>query len=160
MPNDEFEGLIKRLITGLADQEIKEGRGFKYDGAPLLAEDVAEITMPTALCMAQDLAERVGMSGFGLSFHLGDANPVFPIHYSVKDGGKEPKFFDAAPWVTEVFDGELMECRHDLAHFFEIGAKLLRPDFNLDINTNYRAGVDSAFDRNNVSPSTSPDMDR
>ena len=160
MPKDDFEALIKRLITGLADQEIKAGKSFKYDSAPLLAEDVADITAPTVLCMAQDLAERVGMTGFGLNFKLGEANPVFPIHYSVKDSAKEPQFLDAAPWVTEIFDGELMECRHDLAHFFEVGAKLLRPDFNLEINTNYRAGVDSVVDVNNASPSITPDMDR
>lgn len=152
----DFEHQIRRLLIGLADQAIKDGHVFKYDNAVLLAEDVAEIAGPTALCMAQDLACRIGMSGFGLEFKMGSANPVFPIHFELKDHRNPPRFMDAAPWITEIFDGELMSSSHDLAKFYEVGAKLLRNDFDLEVHSNYRAP--KVHDVSEVPPQSAPGL--
>ena len=37
----------------------------------------------------------------------------------------------------EVFEGEVMDCRRDLARLFESAARLVQADFSLDRDTNY-----------------------
>lgn len=132
-----FEAQIRRLILGLADQEIKKGHGFLYDGGPLYADDVAEIATPSILCIAHDLSQRLGLKGFGYRFSIAEPNPVFPIH--AVPVGESPKFFEVAPFVTEVFEGEVRDCRMDMALLFEAAAKLVHPEFNLVTHTNYSA---------------------
>lgn len=135
---NNFESL-RRLVTGLADQEIRAGRGFTYDGGVMHADDVAEVALPSILCIAQDLAQRLGVGDFGYRFEMREPNPVFPLHALLE---RPPsRFFEVAPFVTEVFDGEVMDCRHDLALLFEAAAKLLRPGFNLDTHTSYTANA-------------------
>lgn len=133
--HDTFESQIRRLILGLADQEIKNGSGFLYDGGPLYADDVAEIATPSILCIANDLSMRVGMKGFGYRFTIGEPNPVFPLHATLV--GDPPKFFEVAPFVAEIFEGEVKDCRLDMALLFEQAAKLVQPEFNLITHTNY-----------------------
>lgn len=137
MANDDFESQLRRLVTGLADQEIKAGREFFYDGGVMHADDVANVAVPSILCIAQDLSQRLGIGDFGFRFEMGEPNPVFPLH--AIPSGAAPRFFAVAPFVTEVFDGEVMDCRQDLALLFEAAARLLRPDYSLGTHTNYTA---------------------
>lgn len=137
MANEDFDSQLRRLVTGLADQEIKAGRGFSYDGGVMHADDVANVTLPSILCIAQDLSQRLGVGNFGFRFEMGEPNPVFPLH--AIPSGSTPRFFEVAPFVTEVFDGEVMDCRQDLALLFEAAARLLRPEFSLGTHTNYTA---------------------
>ncbi|WP_323004783.1 hypothetical protein [Denitromonas sp.] len=137
MANEDFESQLRRLVTGLADQEVKAGRGFAYDGGVMHADDVAEVALPSILCIAQDLSRRLGVGDFGYRFEMREPNPVFPLHAIPERPA--PRFFEVAPFITEVFDGEVMDCRQDLALLFEAAAKLLRPEFNLDTHTNYTA---------------------
>ena len=137
MATDDFESKLRRLVTGLADQEIKAGRGFAYDGGVMYADDVVEVALPSILCIAQDLSRRLGVEYFGYRFEMGEPNPIFPLHAILERPA--PRFFEVAPFITEVFDGEVMGCRQDLALLFEAAAKLLRPEFNLDTHTNYAA---------------------
>lgn len=154
MAQDEFESQIRRLVTGLADQEIKAGRSFLYDGGTLHADDVAVIGTPSILCIAQNLSERLGTGDFGYRFQIGEVNPVFPLHAIRERPGA--RFFEVAPFVTEVFEGEVLDCRNDLARLFEVAAKLVRPDFNLESNTNYK----SATAAENAEENSAPGLER
>jgi len=135
MANEDFESQLRRLVTGLADQEIKAGRGFAYDGGVMYAEDMTEVALPSILCIAQNLSRRLGALNFGYRFEMREPNPVFPLHAIPER--PSPRFFEVAPFITEVFDGEVMDCRQDLRLLFEVAAKLLRPEFNIDTHTNY-----------------------
>lgn len=135
MANEDLESQLRRLVTGLADQEIKAGRSFAYDGGVMHADDVAEVALPSILCIAQDLSRRLGVGDFGYRFEMREPNPVFPLH--AIPGRPSPRFFEVAPFITEVFDGEVMDCCQDLALLFEAAAKLLHPEFNLYTHTNY-----------------------
>lgn len=154
MAQDGFESQMRRLVTGLADQEIKAGREFVYDGGALHADDVAEIGMPSILCIAQDLSKRLGTGDFGYRFQMGEVNPVFPLH-AIRER-PTARFFEVAPFVTEVFEGEVLDCRHDLARLFEVAAKLVRPEFNLESNTNHRAATIAA----NAEETSAPSLER
>jgi len=139
MLKEDFESQLRRLVTGLADQEIKAGREFAYDGGVMYADDVAEVALPSILCIAQDLSRRLGIGDFGYRFEMGEPNPVFPLHAIPEHPA--PRFFEVAPFITEVFDGEVMDCRHDLALLFEAAARLLHPEFNLGTHTGYTAAT-------------------
>lgn len=134
MSDSAFEQQLKRLVIGLADQQIKKGQEFYYDGGRLFADEVADVTLPSLLCLAQHMSERVGLGSFGYQFELGEVNPVFPLR--VQRVGTA-SFFQVAPFVLEIFDSDLLECRSDLAMFFERAAKLVTPEFDLRINTNH-----------------------
>lgn len=127
---------IRILMTGLADQAILNGKGFQYDGGRLLAEDVAAFAVPSVLCLAQDLSDRLGMGKFGMSFVLGrEPNPIFPLHVDYPN--EEIDFYRIAPFVAEVFEGEVLDCRQDLTRLFVSAAKILDPKFDLPV---YPAG--------------------
>ena len=135
MTHTDLETQLRRLMVGLADQDIKVGQGFRYDGGALMADDVAEIGYASILCLAQHLAERLGMESFGYEFTVGDANPVFPLH--VKASGQAKAFLCVAPFVQDVFFNEVRECRHDLALVFERAMRTLDPAFELATHTTY-----------------------
>jgi hypothetical protein len=136
MTHDDLMGQLKRLLTGLVDQEIRAGNEFMYDGAELHADEVADLMLPSVVCISQGLSERVGIGAFGYRFSLGEAgNGAFPL---VMEQVGEPKLFlEVAPFVAEVFEGEVMDCRLDLARLFEAAAKSLHPNFDLDRDSNY-----------------------
>lgn len=138
MGREEFESQVKRLVTGLADQAGLAGYSFFYDGGKLHPDDIAEMATPSILCLAQELSTRLGMKGFGYNFGFGAANPVFPIH-GLADNGRSPAFFEVAPFVAEVFEGEVLDCRDDLARLFEAAALVIQPGFSLEANTNHAA---------------------
>lgn len=141
MAKEQLEDQLRRLVLGLADQAIRRGDKFFYDGGALHADDVADIGLPSILCIAQDVSSRAGMGGFGYQFKMDQPNPVFPLHASL--AGNAPRFFEVAPFVSEVFHGEVMDCRQDLAVLFETAAQLLRPGFSLAANTNHTVPVGS-----------------
>lgn len=146
MATGDFDSQLRRLVLGLADQEIKAGRGFKYDGGAMYADDMAEVALPSILCIAQDLSSRLGLGDFGYRFELqaGCSNPMFPL--CAISERQPPQFFEIAPFITEVFDGEVMDCRHDIALLFESAAKLIDPNFNLSTHTNYSTVMASEAD--------------
>ncbi len=151
MATVDFESRLRRLVTGLADQEIKAGRAFYYDGGVMYADDVANVALPSILCIAQDLSQRLGVGGFGYHFKMGAPNPVFPLHAIPERPA--PRFFGVAPFITEVFDGEVMDCRHDLALLFQAAAQLLRPEFRLDTHTNYTVATAAISAEDDSAPS-------
>lgn len=136
----ELKSCLHRFITGLADQEIKNGRNFFYDGGLLYADDVAEIGLISIMCIAQNLSERLHIGGFGYRFEISTLpNPVFPIH--AIPVGQSARFFKVAPFVSRVFDCEVLSCRNDFARVFEIAAKSLTTDVNIQIPFSYAAVV-------------------
>lgn len=136
-----LEEQLRVLVIGLADQEIKEGRTFQFDGGELHADEVAELITPSMLCIAQRLSERLGTGDFGFQFELGDANPVFPLH--AKRVNNSARFFQVAPFVTEVFERNVLACRADLSQVFELAAQTLHPEFNLSLHTNHKPPVNA-----------------
>jgi hypothetical protein len=136
-----LEDQLRVLVIGLADQEIKAGRNFKFDGGDLHADEVAELITPSMLCIAQRLSERLGTGDFGFQFELGDANPVFPLH--AKRVSANVRFFQVAPFVTEVFERNVLACRADLSQVFELAAQTLHPEFSLSEHTNHTAPVNA-----------------
>jgi hypothetical protein len=140
------------LITGLADQKIKEGEKFNYDGSNFHAEDVAICLLPSILVLAQGLSERLGIGSFGYRFALThEPNPVFPLMAELQEGAS-PVFLRLAPFVQEVFNTQVMDCRHDLLQLFEAAARLLEPTFTVRTHTHLQ-DVPSA-----QSVVTTPDM--
>ncbi|ANN80868.1 hypothetical protein BAU07_26465 (plasmid) [Bordetella flabilis] len=111
---------LTALMTGLADQKIKAGANFIYDGGRLFASDVAEIALPCALVMADSLSRRLGMGGCGYEFELGAPNPVFPVHAIPV---KPRAFSEVAPYVTDVFEGVIFHLRHDLVRVYALAVE-------------------------------------
>lgn len=136
MAHDDLTSQLKRLFIGMADQEIRAGKDFLYDGGKLHADEVADLMLPSVVCIAQDLSDRLGLGAFGYRFTLGASVPVgFPV--SMERVADDKRFFEVAPFVVEVFEGEVMDCRLDLARLFESAARLVQADFSLDRDTNY-----------------------
>jgi len=136
MAHDDLTNQLKRLLIGMADQEIRAGKDFFYDGGKLYPDEVADLMLPSVACIAQDLSDRLGFGVFGYRFTFSASVPVgFPLLMERVTDDK--RFFEVAPFVVEVFDGEVMDCHHDLARLFESAARLLHADFSLDRDTNY-----------------------
>lgn len=137
MAHDDLTDQITRLVTGLVDLEILTGKEFVYDGAALHADEVADLMLPSVMCIAQDVAGRLGMGDFGYTFAIGAPESVgFPLVMAQR--AQAPKrFLEVAPFVAEVFDGKVMDCRDDLAKLFESAARVVRADFCLHKDTNY-----------------------
>jgi hypothetical protein len=113
MIEPDLIGPLRRLCEGLADREIRSGTRFLYDGSPLHADEVSDLLLPSLLCTSLDL----------------------PI---VMQPTSQPKLFlEIAPFVVEVFDGKLMDCRADLLRLFEAAAQVIRPDFSLERDTRF-----------------------
>ena len=140
MRHDALTSQLKRLVIGMADQEILAGKDFFYDGGKLHADEVADLMLPSVVCIAQDLSDRLDLGSFGYRFNLGASDSTaFPLSMElVADGSVATKrFFEVAPFVVEVFEGEVVDCRLDLARLFESAARLVQEDFSLDRHTNY-----------------------
>lgn len=138
MSHDDLAAQLQRLLTGLADQEILAGAQFLYDDATLYPDEVADLLLPSVLCLAQELSCRLGMGTWGYTFMLGAPEAVgFPLLVSAPAGG--PLFLEVAPFATHVFTEQLMACRDDVARLFEAAARLVRPGFSLVDDTNHGA---------------------
>lgn len=137
MANDDVLRQLKRLLIGMADQEIRSGKVFRYDGGKLHADEVADLMLPSVLCIAQELSDRLGLGAFGYQFILGTQDSTgFPLRMECVVPGK--RFLEMAPFVAEVFSGEVLDCCGDMARLFESAAKLIEPEFSLERNaTNY-----------------------
>lgn len=137
MAHDDLTLQITRLVTGLVDQEILTGTEFVYDGAALYADEVADLMLPSVLCIAQDVSGRLGMGDFGYRFAISTPDTIgFPlVMQQVVPDAK--RFFEVAPFVADVFDSEVMKCRADLARLFESAARVVKADFCLRKDTNY-----------------------
>lgn len=116
----ELDGQLIALITGLADQKIKDGAEFFYDGGALHAIDVAEIALPCTLVLADALSRRLGVGGSGHAFEIGAPNPVFPVCATQV---QPRQFLEVAPFVTEIFENVVVEVRHDLSRVYAFAAR-------------------------------------
>lgn len=136
--HDHLSLELKTLLVGLSDQEIRAGQKFLYAGASLYADEVADLLLPSVVCIAQDLAIRLGMDGFGYAFAVGSMKPGLPLR-----GERAPQasamFMEVAPFVAEVFKGEVMDCRHDIVKVYEAAVRTFQPGFSLERDTNYNA---------------------
>ncbi|WP_063640310.1 hypothetical protein [Achromobacter insolitus] len=110
---------LTALMTGLADQKIKDGEIFVYDGGRLFADDVTEIALPCALVLADSIARHLGMGDSGYEFELGSPNPVFPVHAEFV---RPRAFMQVAPFLTEVFERVVYPLRNDLAQVYALAA--------------------------------------
>ncbi|UXI68368.1 hypothetical protein [Tahibacter amnicola] len=119
---------LGRLIHGVADQAIRDGRRLTYDGGMLTAEDVVDIVLPSLLCLADDLARRLGFGAIGYRFEWADEpSPVFPLR-AVQVQARA--FVEVAPFVLETFERYLEDGHYDVTHLFAAAARTLRPDFD------------------------------
>jgi len=130
MSVDDAGHQLKRLLIGLVDQEIIKGKEFVYDSGKLYADEVADLMLPSVLCLASDVAVRLGLGSLGYQFSLAQsAADGLPLVMQRADGAVA--FSKVAPFVVEIFDGEMMDCRLDLARLFETAARLVNPEFVL-----------------------------
>lgn len=136
MAHEDLTAQIMRLVTGLADQEISTGTEFIYDGAALYADEVADLMLPSVMCIAQEVSGRLGMGDFGYRFVLSVPDTIgFPL--VMEHVAESKRFFEVAPFVAEVFECEVMDCRDDLAKLFESAARVINAGFCLHKHTNY-----------------------
>jgi hypothetical protein len=136
MADEDLTEQLMRLLTGLAEEEVRAGKEFSYDGATLHSDEVSDLLLPSVLCIAQDLSDRVGLNRWGYHFDIVAGTGIgFPL--AMKCEHSQRCFLEVAPFVVEVFDSELMDCHADLARLFEAAARLIRPQFSLSRDTNY-----------------------
>ena len=127
MQREDLQVQLKRLVTGLATVEVDKGNEFYYQGSKLYPDEVADLMLPSIVCIAQDVSARIGLGDFGYRFDIGSGSPTsFPLMMTRVDDKK--RFFEIAPFVVEVFDAEVVECRHDLVKLFESAARLVQPE--------------------------------
>lgn len=125
---------LNTLVLGLAEEEFGKGEQFLYDGARLFPEDVADMLLPSILCLAQGVSRYVGMGEFGYDYGFDKgAKSAFPL-YAAPSAQLAP-FHLVAPFVVEVFDSYVMESRADIARVFEAAAQTLDSEFSLERNT-------------------------
>lgn len=122
--NHEVIDALTYLLTELADKEIAKGAEFCYQGAPLLAMDVAEMGMNATMALVDHLHRALGLGETGLSFTLVPAEDTlakygqfFPLIMDISNS--KQAFSVLASLVVEVFKVEVMECRDDLFKLFE-----------------------------------------
>ena len=131
---------LSTLISGLAEAEFGRGEQFVYDGARLYPEDVADMLLPSILCLAQGVSRYVGMGEFGYDYALDpETTEAFPL--AASPVGQIAPFHRIAPFVVEAFDSYVIENRADIARVFEAAVQTIYPDFTLERNT--RVGRES-----------------
>ena len=131
---------LNTLVAGLAEAEFGRGEQFVYDGARLYPEDVADMLLPSILCLAQGVSRYVGMGEFGYDYALDpETTEAFPLDASPV--GQIAPFHRIAPFVVEAFDSYVIENRADIARVFEAAVQTIYPDFTLERNT--RVGRES-----------------
>lgn len=135
MEIDTLDAALRRLVCGLADQDIKDDKPFFYDGGRLLAEDVATLGMPSILCLADRMSVNLGLGSLGYRFVLGVAGEGFPLQ-AARDTSRAPRPFSTlAPFLYDVFVSDVRECRLDLSRLFERAAHVIDPEFRLVADT-------------------------
>ncbi len=135
METEALDSSLRRLVCGMADQDIKAGKPFFYDGGRLLAEDVATLGLPSIICLADRLSVQLGLGSLGYRFALGECAGGFPL-LAQHDGASPARpFATVAPVLYDVFVSDVRECRDDLARLFERAARVVDPDFRLAADT-------------------------
>lgn len=136
MDHDENRwGALTTLVSGLAEREAAQGTQFLYGGARLFPEDVADMLLPSVVCLAQGVSRYVGMGEFGYSYKLDSASTeAFPL-VAERSPAKLAPFHVMAAFAVEVFDSYVLEHRADVARVFEAAAQTIHPDFTLERNT-------------------------
>ena len=131
---------LNTLVAGLAEAEFGRGEQFVYDGARLYPEDVADMLLPSILCLAQGVSRYVGMGEFGYDYALDpETTEAFPL--AASPVGQIAPFHRIAPFVVEAFDSYVIENLADIARVFEVAVQTIYPDFTLERNT--RVGRES-----------------
>ena len=131
---------LNTLVAGLAEAEFGRGEQFVYDGARLYPEDVADMLLPSILCLAQGVSRYVGMGEFGYDYALDpETTEAFPL--AASPVGQIAPFHRIAPFVVRAFDSYVIENRADIARVFEAAVQTIYPDFTLERNT--RVGRES-----------------
>lgn len=131
------------LVSSLAESEFGRGKQFVYDGARLYPEDVADMLLPSILCLAQGMAEYVDMGEFGYEFDIKpESQDAFPLQASPRS---RRTFHLVAPFVLDAFDSYVVEFRADVAKVFEAAAQLIYPDFTLERNTRVGRGLPTSI---------------
>lgn len=130
----KWESLIT-LVTGLADAESARGLEFFYKGSKLYSEDVADLLMPSILCLAQGTSSVLGMGNFGYSYSMeGNSQPgEFPL--SATPNGAIAPFHRIAPFVVHAFDSYVLKNHADITYVFEAAAQTINFEFTLKRNT-------------------------
>jgi hypothetical protein len=137
MKTETIDSALCRLVCGMADQDIKADKPFFYDGGRLLAEDVVTLGLPSILCLADRMSEKLGLGSLGYRFELGEATVGFPLKATRDASAEQRSFSTVAPLVYDVFLSDVRECRHDLARLFERAARVIDPEFRLVTDTAY-----------------------
>lgn len=136
MAIDALESALRRLVCGMADQDIRDDKPFFYGGGRLLAEDVANLGMPSILCLADRLSVNLGLGPLGYRFALvARGGSGFPLTAERATEHPVQPFASVAPVLYEVFMSDVRDCRQDLAQLFERAARVLDPAFSLETDT-------------------------
>ncbi|MDB6007895.1 MAG: hypothetical protein JWL65_145 [Gammaproteobacteria bacterium] len=136
MRADNLTMQLHTLLAALAGYEIRRGCSLNYDGAPLHADEVADLMLPSVICRAQRMAEEVEFGSWGYRFAIVRESPgAFPL--VMQREGSLHRFLEVAPFVATVFETQVMSCHNDLARFFENVARIIRPRFSLDDDSNH-----------------------
>jgi len=127
---------LSTLVSGLAEAEFERGKQFLYGGAPIFSEDVADMLLPSILCLAQGVSRYVGMGEFGYEYKFDlDTKEAFPLVAS--PSGQMAPFHLVAPFVVEVFESYVLANHANVARVFEAAAQTLDAEFTLERNTQF-----------------------
>lgn len=143
METDTLDVALRRLVCGMADQDIRDDKPFFYDGGKLLPEDVVTLGLPSMLCLADRMSERLGMGSLGYRFALDEATGGLPLKATRDETLVTRPFATVAPFVYDVFVSDVRECRLDLARLFERAARVIDPEFRLATDTAYSPVVEA-----------------
>lgn len=122
-----IEKLARRLVHGLTERYLSEVGPLLYDGEELLAEDVVELMLPSMLVYSRALFLDMGLittpDAFPTSFHFTDDPGMSPLQMTFKSGADMP-FVVLAAGLVEIFEVDLLACRHDLGQFMQSAGRL------------------------------------
>jgi hypothetical protein len=136
MQLDDLTSQLSVLLTAMAAHEMHRGHSIHYDGAPLHADEVGDLILPSVICRAQRIAEDVEFGSWGYRFVIVRESPgAFPL--AMQREGTPHRFLEVAPFVAMVFETQVMSCRRDVARFFESAARIIRPSFTLEGDTDH-----------------------
>lgn len=128
---ESTEDQVHRLLFGLADQAIQRGVEFTFDGSKIYADEVANLGKNSIVCLANALADRLGVGALGVECSLSQEAAPFNIFPLVADF-RDVQFVAIAPFVAEVFErGVLVSPTSslDMIEVFESAARIVDPNY-------------------------------
>ena len=143
METDNLDVALRRLVCGMADQDIRDDKPFFYDGGKLLPEDVVTLGLPSMLCLADRMSKRLGFGPLGYRFALDEDASGLPLKATRDESLVTWPFATVAPFVYDVFVSDVRECRLDLARLFERAARVIDPEFRLAADSAYSPVVEA-----------------